>query len=203
MDQRRNPSFWYEAANRYIKARRLECDWERIAKQAAVGMPSAPVPLRGVSRGFCIDFVRNGSCSRDQCKYKHQVPEKPHGRTPSAGGKSKTRAQSPSGKGSPSPGRAIVEWKFCKRGRCNNKGDKCRFVDTGQPSAPAPGSGRESSGERKEKKKDKKDKKRKQSRSSSRSKAFTSSSRVPPGCTSRRFGVASRCTRVLEGYAEL
>ena len=53
--------FLYGAANRYIKAKRLERNRERIATQAAVGMPSAPAPRKQVPEGFCIDFVQNGS----------------------------------------------------------------------------------------------------------------------------------------------
>ena len=157
--------FLYKAANRHINAKRLEKNRDRMAKQAAAGMPSAPAPLKRVPRGFCIDFVKKGSCSKDNCPYKHEKPEKSRGRTPS-GGKGKGRGRSPSGRGSPSPSRAHVECKFFKHGRCN-KGDACRFLHN-KPSAPAPGSGRESSGE-KRKKKEKKDKRRKKSRSSSKS----------------------------------
>ena len=96
--------FLYNAVNRLIKIKRLERNRERIAKQAAAGMPSAPAPLKRVPRGFCVDFVRNGSCSKDQCTYKHQMPNKPRGRSQSKG-KGKGRGQSPSGRGSPSPGR--------------------------------------------------------------------------------------------------
>ena len=157
--------FLYKAANRHINAKRLEKNRDRMAKQAAAGMPTAPAPLKRVPRGFCIDFVKKGSCSKDNCPYKHEKPEKSRGRTPS-GGKGKGRGRSPSGRGSPSPSRAQVECKFFKHGRCN-KGDACRFLHN-KPSAPAPGSGRESSGE-KRKKKEKKDKRRKKSRSSSKS----------------------------------
>ena len=158
--------FLYNAVNRLIKIKRLERNRERIAKQAAAGMPSAPAPLKRVPKGFCIDFVRNGSCSKDQCTYKHQMPNKPRGRSQSKG-KGKGRSKSPSGRGSPSPGRINAECKFFKHGKCN-KGDKCRFIHKGQPSAPATGSGRESSGEKK-KKKEKKENRRKKSRSSSKS----------------------------------
>ena len=88
--------FLYDAVNRLIKIKRLERNRERIAKQAAAGMPSAPAPLKLVPRGFCIDFVRNGSCSKDKCTYKHQMPNKPRGRSQSAG-KGKGRGHSPSG----------------------------------------------------------------------------------------------------------
>ena len=157
--------FLYKAANRHINAKRLEKNRDRMAKQAAAGMPSAPAPLKRVPKGFCIDFVKMGSCSKDNCPYKHEKPEKPRGRTPS-GSKGKGRGRSPSGRGSPSPGRAQVECKFFKQGRCNKR-DACRFLHN-KPSAPAPGSGRESSGE-KRKKKEKRDKRRKKSRSSSKS----------------------------------
>ena len=86
--------FLYNAVNRLIKIKRLERNRERIAKQAAAGMPSAPAPLKRVPKGFCIDFVRNGSCSKDQCTYKHQMPNKPRGRSQSKG-KGKGRSQSP------------------------------------------------------------------------------------------------------------
>ena len=86
--------FLYNAVNRLIKIKRLERNRERIAKQAAAGMPSAPAPLKRVPKGFCIDFVRNGSCSKDQCTYKHQMPNKPRGRSQSKG-KGKGRGQSP------------------------------------------------------------------------------------------------------------
>ena len=97
--------FLYNAVNRLIKIKRLERNRERIAKQAAAGMPSAPAPLKRVPRGFCVDFVRNGSCSKDQCTYKHQMPNKPRGRSQSKG-KGKGRGQSPSGRGSPSAANA-------------------------------------------------------------------------------------------------
>ena len=82
----------YEAANRYIKTKRLEHNRERIAKQAASGMTTAPALRKPVPKGFCIDFVHNGSCSKDSCKYKHRMPDKPRGRTPNAGGKGKVHA---------------------------------------------------------------------------------------------------------------
>ena len=118
--------FLYNAVNRLIKIKRLERNRERIAKQAAAGMPSAPAPLKRVPKGFCIEIVRNGSCSKDQCTYKHQMPNKPRGRSQSKG-KGKGRGQSPSGMGSISPGRINAECKFFKHGKCN-KGDKCRFT---------------------------------------------------------------------------
>ena len=90
--------FLYKAANRHINAKRLEKNRDRMAKQAAAGMPSAPAPLKRVPRGFCVDFVKKGSCSKDNCPYKHEKPEKSRGRTPS-GGKGKGRGRSPSGRG--------------------------------------------------------------------------------------------------------
>ena len=75
--------FLYEAAYRYINAKRLEKNRDRIAKQAAAGMPSTPAPLKRVPGGFCIDFVRKGTCTKEDCSYKHEKPEKSRGRTPS------------------------------------------------------------------------------------------------------------------------
>ena len=168
--------FLYEAANRYINAKRLEKNRDRIAKTTSAGMPTAPAPRKRVPKGFCVEFVQKGSCSKDQCKYKHQMPEKPRGRTPSkGGGKGKSRGNSPSGRGSPSPGRINVECKFHKHGRCT-KGDACRFLHKSHPSAPATGSGRDSSGDKRAKKK-KKDKRRKTSRSSSKSSSKSGGSR--------------------------
>ena len=185
--------FLCNAANRRINAKRLEClekNRDRIARQAAAGMPSTPAPLRRVPRGFCIDFVRKGSCDKENCSYKHEKPEKSRGRTPS-GGKGKGRGRSPSGRGSPFPGRVNVECKFFKHGRCN-KGDSCRLLHKGKPSAPAPGSARESSGE-KRRKKERKDKRRKKSRSSSKSSKGSRSSKGSKGSsTSKGSGKGRR-----------
>ena len=63
--------FLYDAARNHINRKRLERNRERIAKQTA-GLPTTPAPKR-VPKGFCIAFVRNGSCNKgESCKYKHE-----------------------------------------------------------------------------------------------------------------------------------
>ena len=84
--------FLYDAASNHIN-RRLERNRERIAKQTA-GQPTVPAPKR-VPKGFCVAFVRNGSCNKgESCKYKHEMPEQ-RGRsnTPNSG-----RGRSPGGR---------------------------------------------------------------------------------------------------------
>ena len=157
--------FLYDAARNHINRKRLERNRERIAKQTA-GLPTAPAPKR-VPKGFCIAFVRNGSCNKgESCKYKHEIPQQ-RGRsnTPNGG-----RGRSPGGRAHGGSQPRKQECKFFKVGKCD-RGDKFRFVHKSQPSVPAP-SGAESGGSsrgRKDKRQKKKKKDRTKSKSSSRS----------------------------------
>ena len=153
--------FLYDAARNHINCKRLERNRERIAKQTA-GLPTAPAPKR-VPKGFCIAFVRNGSCNKgESCKYKHEIPQQ-RGRsnTPNGG-----RGRSPGGRAHSGSQPRKQECKFFKVGKCD-RGDKCRFVHKSQPSVPAP-SGAESGGSSRGRK-DKKQKKKKKDRTKSKS----------------------------------
>ena len=166
--------FLYKAVVNHLKRQRLQKNRDRIARQT--GVPTAPAPpAKKIPKGFCVDWVKNGSCSRDKCTYKHQTPRgrsQTPGRTPTT----PRRTPSPGGKGK---GKR-QECKFFKQGVCN-RGDKCNFLHKGQPAAPAPGdsSARASSSGKKDKKHKKKERKggkgRKSSRSSSRSSSKSSS----------------------------
>ena len=166
--------FLYKAVVNHLKRQRLQKNRDRIARQT--GVPTAPAPpAKKIPKGFCVDWVKNGSCSRDKCTYKHQTPRgrsQTPGRTPTT----PRRTPSPGGKGKGK----TQECKFFKQGVCN-RGDKCNFLHKGQPAAPAPGdsSARASSSGKKDKKHKKKERKggkgRKSSRSSSRSSSKSSS----------------------------
>ena len=82
----RSFKFLYDAANSHLNRKRLERNRERIAKQTgAPAVPTAPAPKK-VPKGFCISFVKNGSCKNGgSCKYKHQTPSG-RGRSQSPGG---------------------------------------------------------------------------------------------------------------------
>ena len=174
--------FLYDAARNHINRKRLERNRERIAKQTA-GLPTTPAPKR-VPKGFCIAFVRNGSCNKgESCKYKHEIPQQ-RGRsnTPSGG-----RGRSPGGRAHSGSQPRKHECKFFKVGKCD-RGDKCRFVHKSQPSVPAP-SGAESGGSsrgRKDKKQKKKKKDRMKSKSSSRSSRSSRSSKSSKGSRGQR-----------------
>ena len=101
--------FLYDAASNHINRKRLERNRERIAKQTA-GMPTAPAPKR-IPKGFCIAFVRNGSCAKgESCKYKHEIPQQ-RGRsnTPNGG-----RGRSPGGRARSGSQPSKQECKFFK-----------------------------------------------------------------------------------------
>ena len=70
--------FLYYAAFRCIVRKRTDRNSERIY-QSVGGRPNpgAPAPPneKYVPNIFCISFVRNGSCKKDCCKYKHEIPE--------------------------------------------------------------------------------------------------------------------------------
>ena len=171
--------FLYDAARNHINRKRLERNRERIAKQTA-GLPTAPAPKR-VPKGFCVAFVRNGSCNKgESCKYKPEIPQQ-RGRsnTPNING---GRGRSPGGRAHSGSQPRKQECKFFKVGKCD-RGDKCRFVHKSQPSVPAP-SGAESGGSsrgRKDKKQRKKKKDRTKSKSSSRSSRSSRSSKSSKG----------------------
>ena len=125
----RSYSFLYDAANAHLNRKRLERNRERMARQTgSPAVPTAPAPKR-VPKGFCISWVRNGSCTKgDQCKYKHQTPAKGRGRSATPAG---SRASSAS------PGGKPKICKFYKQGRCD-RGGNCNFLHTGKPGAAAP-----------------------------------------------------------------
>ena len=116
--EQRSYQFLYNAANNFLERERLQRNRDRIARQAGGAIPTTPAPnspkQKRVPKGFCIDFVRNGSCNKDKCTYKHEMP-RGRSRTP-GGGRAPSRTPSPGGKGkasrnasSSSKGFAIVE----------------------------------------------------------------------------------------------
>ena len=141
----RTHRFFYDAAFRYMD------ESERIGTvkgyyQSVGGRPNPGVPAppnkKYVIKGFCISFVRNGSCKKDGCKRKHEIHEE-RGRPRSKGRPSRppTRENSPSSR--PNKPRMC---RFYKQSRCN-KGDQCKFLHTGKPGAAATsGSGSSKSG---------------------------------------------------------
>ena len=184
----RSFKFLYDAATAHINRKRLERNRERIARQSgAPQVPAMPAPQK-VPKGFCIAFVKNGSCKNgEKCKYKHQVPSgRPRTPTPGRG----RGPRSPSRTGSPS--RGPRECKFFKQGRCD-RGDKCTFLHTGKPGAAAPSGGSakgsahsdKSKGRHKKKKKD-----RKGSRPSSKDSKGSKNSKGSNG--SRKSGGSGR-----------
>ena len=76
--------FLYKAVVNHLKRQRLQKNRDRIARQT--GVPTAPAPpVKKIPKGFCVDWVKTGSCSRDKCTYKHQTPRgrsQTPGRTP-------------------------------------------------------------------------------------------------------------------------
>ena len=64
---------------RYIDRRRTDRSRERIY-QSIGGRPNpgalAPPNKKYVPKGFCISFVRTGSCQKDGCKYEHEILRK-------------------------------------------------------------------------------------------------------------------------------
>ena len=70
----RSYAYLYQAASNYLARRRLDRNRERMARQLGDDKPALPAAKR-VPKGFCISFVKNGSCKVDNCKYKHQIPD--------------------------------------------------------------------------------------------------------------------------------
>ena len=110
--------FLYDAAFRYIDRKRTDRNRERIY-QSVGGRPNpgAPAPpnKKHVAKGFCISFVRNGSCKKDGCKYKHEIPEeRGRPRSKSRASRPPTRENSPSSR--PNEPRMC---RFFKQGRCS------------------------------------------------------------------------------------
>ena len=137
--------FSYDAAFRYIDRKRTDRNRERIY-QSVGGKPSPSVPAppskKYVPKGFCISCVRNGSCKKDGCKYKHEMPEeRGRPRSKSRPSRPPTRENSPSS----CPDKPRI-CRFYKQSRCN-KGDQCKILHTGKPGAVATsGSGSSKSG---------------------------------------------------------
>ena len=88
----RSYAYLYQAASNYLARRRLDRNRERMARQLGDDKPALPAAKR-VPKGFCISFVKNGSCKVDNCKYKHQIPDGWKGRSQSRGrgGRSQSR----------------------------------------------------------------------------------------------------------------
>ena len=162
----RSYAYLYQAASNYLARRRLDRNRERMARQLGDEKPALPAAKR-VPKGFCISFVKTGSCKVDNCKYKHQTPDGWKDRSQSHG-----RSQSRRRTGSPSPAGRPRVCKFYKQGRCD-RGRDCKFLHTGQPGAAATSNSEGSQGRGSDKgkkgRKDKRRKDRKKSRSSSKS----------------------------------
>ena len=70
----RSYAYLYQAASNYLARRRLDRNRERMARQLGDDKPALPAVKR-VPKGFCISFIKTGSCKVDNCKYKHQIPD--------------------------------------------------------------------------------------------------------------------------------
>ena len=159
-------TYLIESVRQYLSRARLERNRERVARQNG-GRPAAPAAeSQRVPKGFCIAFVKYGSCRRDNCTYKHEQPSgDARGRTPSRDakpkkGKGKGRTNSPKGK---------KECRFYPKGRCD-RGENCPFAHV-DPKPAVPGSREPSADKQKKQGKDRKHRKssRDRSKSSSRS----------------------------------
>ena len=166
-NEQKSYQFLYNAANNHLERERLQKNRDRIARQAGGAIPTIPAPntpkLKRVPKGFCIDFVRNGRCTKDKCPYKHEMP-RGRSRTP-GGGRAPSRTPSPGAREKASRNASSSSKDFAI------EGISASFSTTGAPAAPAPGSSaRTGSSDRRRKKKEKREKKgRKGSKSSSRS----------------------------------
>ena len=175
----RSYSFLYQAASNYLARRRLDRNRERMARQLGDDKPALPAAKR-VPKGFCISFVKTGSCKVDDCKYKHQISDEWKDRSQSRGrgGRSQSRRRT----GSPSPAGKPRVCKFYKQGRCD-RGKDCKFLHTGQPGVAATSNSEWSQGRGSNKgrknRKDRRRKDRKKSRSSSKGSKGSRNSKAP------------------------
>ena len=147
-------TYLIESVRQYLSRARLERNRERVARPNG-GRPAAPAAeSQRVPKGFCIAFVKYGSCRRDNCTYKHEQPSgDARGRTPSRDakpkkGKGKGRTNSPKGK---------KECRFYPKGRCD-RGENCPFAHI-DPKPAVPGSREPSADKRKKQGKDRKHRK--------------------------------------------
>ena len=107
-------TYLIESVRQYLSRARLERNRERVARQNG-GRPAAPAAeSQRVPKGFCIAFVKYGSCQRDNCTYKHEQPSSnARGRTPSRDAKPKKGK----GKGRTNSPKRKKECRFYRKGR--------------------------------------------------------------------------------------
>ena len=165
-------TYLIESVRQYLSRARLERNRERVARQNG-GRPAAPAAeSQRVPKGFCIAFVKYGSCGRDNCTYKHEQPSgDARGRTPSRDakpkkGKGKGRTNSPKGK---------KECRFYPKGRCD-RGENCPFAHI-DPKPAVPGSREPSADKQKKQGKDRKHRKSSRDRSKSTSRSTSRDSK--------------------------
>ena len=123
--------FLVNAVRRYLERQRLEYNRDRLAHNLGAPSSSTATPaLEGkgkyVPKGYCISWCKTGSCSRDNCTYKHETPPEKPGRP-----RSNTPKKTPRGRTQLRDRQTAC--KFWKAGRCK-KGSSCRFKHEGNPS---------------------------------------------------------------------
>ena len=161
----RSYEFLMKSARDFLERKRLEKMRQATKRSLSGKRDAAAAPSGEPNKSkdqFCYAF-QSGKCTRGKdCKYKHEIAPKGHGK-----GKKGKKGRSQSRDRSPSPGSKNQVCKFWKAGKCE-RGKSCAFQHPKNPAAPArEGSSGGSPDKKKKKKKPEKKKKKSRSRSSS------------------------------------
>lgn len=124
--------FLITAVRRFLERERLEVNRERIARNLGASSSTTVPAVEGkfgyIPKHYCVKWNKTGSCSNDQCKFKHEKPAKRERSTSRASERGRSPSRHDKGKG-----KKIC--KFWKQARCDC-GNQCKFKHEGKPNRP-------------------------------------------------------------------
>ena len=127
---RHSYEYLVSAVRLQLERERLETNRERIARGLGSGTGKPAAPATGSpGKGYCIAWNKGG-CTKDNCKFKHEVPPTREGAPKRDKNKKDSRGRSNSRDGKVTrkkpPKKSETICKFWKAGRCT-KGSACEF----------------------------------------------------------------------------